>query len=202
MWDATAYAWRDLNECLNVARPLLYRALALDDADAMAHFALGYTLVCAGDPEGGIIEVERALSLDPNHAWARGQLGACCCFTGRYSEAIAALRQAMQTSPHDPLTWAWMLWLTCTEFYSGDDEAALLSAERLIRFRPDKPHAYRLRVASLGHLGRTDEASLALQEAKTRLSSPHLYGGGRPPWVRPVDYERVLEGLRKAGWTE
>jgi Flp pilus assembly protein TadD len=88
------------------------------------------------------------------------------------------------------------------EFYSGDDEAAVRSAERMIRFRPDKPFPYRFRAAALGHLGRIDDAKVALQEAMAFSKDFQVYVRTRPAWQRREDHARFVEGLRKAGFVE
>jgi adenylate cyclase len=88
------------------------------------------------------------------------------------------------------------------QFYSGDDEAAVHSAERMIRFRPDKPFPYRFRAAAIGHLGRLDEARAALQEAMAFSKDFQVYVRTRPAWQRPQDHSRFVEGLRKAGLKE
>ena len=202
LWDGWVYLSRDIGECLKVAGPLAQRAVILDGADAMAHFALSYVFALRGDVEGARMEVEQSLALDPNNAWALGALGGHYCFNGWPEEALRLLNKAMKASPHDPLMWAWMLWIVGAEFYSGDDEAAVRSAERMIRFRPDKPFPYRFRAAALGHLGRIDEAKAALQEALAFSKDFQVYVRTRPVWQRPQDHARFVEGLRKAGLSE
>jgi len=73
----------------------------LDDTDATAHYTLCGIFRLSGDLEGCRAEAERALSLDPNHTWALGLLGAHHTCSGQLSQALAALNNAMRTSPHD-----------------------------------------------------------------------------------------------------
>jgi adenylate cyclase len=156
-----------------------------------------------GDLEGWRTEAERAVELEPNHAWALGILGAYHAFNGQPREALTALNKAMRASPHDSLMWAWMLWTVVTHYFAGEDEAALHAAERLIRFRPDKFSAYRWRAAALGQLNRSQEANKALQDA-IELSPKAFYAfvEARPPWMRSSDFARQIEGLRRAGLPE
>jgi adenylate cyclase len=203
LWDGWLYLLRPLPECLDLARPLAQRAVAMDDADATAHYALYGVFMCSGDFEGSRTEVERALALDPNHAWALAGLGAYHAYQGQLPEAMTALNKAMRTSPHDPLMWANMMWIMVAQYFSGEDEAAFQSAERLIRFRPDKPVAYRYRAAALGQLGRVEEAKRALQESIGLLPGEYsFFVQSRPPWIPPRQHARLIEGLRKAGLTE
>ena len=201
IYDVVTYASGDAVEKVKIARPLAHRAVALDDADATGHFALGYAFLLSGDHEGGKTEMERALALDPNNAWALGGLGACLGFNGQPREAVKALKAAMQMSPHDSQFWAWMLWVAWAEFFASDYEAALHSADQLVRVRPEQPHAYRCRAASLGHLGRPD-AKAALHQLMAFSNHFRFNVHGRPPWIRPQDQARIIEGLRKAGLPE
>jgi adenylate cyclase len=203
LWDGWLYLLRPLPECRDLARPLAQRAVALDDADATAHYALYGVFMLSGDLEGFRTEVERALALDPNHAWALAGLGAYHAYQGQLPEAMTALNKAMRTSPHDPLMWANMMWIMVAQYFSGEDEATFQSAERLIRFRPDKPVAYRYRAAALGQLGRVEEAKRALQESIGLLPGEYsFFVQSRPPWIPPRQHARLIEGLRKAGLTE
>jgi adenylate cyclase len=55
--------------------------------------------------------------------------------------------------------------------------------------------------ATLGQLGHLEEAHAALQRAMSISPAVfELYVSARPLWLRPEDYEHMLEGLRKAGW--
>ena len=200
IWDGWVYASRSMEDCVAVARPLAHRALGLDDADSMSHFAMGYVLQMSGDITGGRDEYERAIALNPNHAWAVGALGGVCANSGHPDEALAALSKAMRASPHDPLMWVWMLFATAAHYYAADFHASLDAAERLIRFRPDKSNAYRFKAAALGQLGQIEEAKHALKMA-IDVSSQNFdyFVRRRPAWMRAVDHDLQIEGLRKAG---
>ena len=80
-------------------------------------------------------------------------------------------------------------------------EEAVACAKKSLECRSDNnPRAYRLLAASYGHLGRADEAKVALAE---------MHGSDRDD---PVTYLRLTlpdpyfqhfaDGLRKAGWKE
>ena len=65
---------------------------------------------------------------------------------------------------------------------------------------PEGPLAYRYLSASLGQLGRVEEAHNVLEKA-IELSPRYfdLYARACPPWIRPEDHVHLLAGLRKAG---
>jgi adenylate cyclase len=92
--------------------------------------------------------------------------------------------------------------VVAAHFYARDFQAAVDAADRLIRFRPDKSNAYRFKAAALAHLGRTEEASKALNMAiQVSPQNFEYFVRSRPAWMRPVDHDLQIEGLKKAGLT-
>jgi adenylate cyclase len=81
-------------------------------------------------------------------------------------------------------------------YLEGNYPEAASAAKRAAFRYPQMPLGYRNLAAALGQLGRMEEARAALQAAIDL--SPQ--GFAWPPNFRPVDYEHLLEGLRKAGW--
>jgi len=96
--------------------------------------------------------------------------------------------------------YAYQLWVGAADFYAGNFQAAVEAADRLIRFRPDKSNAYRFKAAALGHLGRIEEANKALTKA-IEISPQNFdyFVRKRPTWMRAVDHDLQIEGLKKAG---
>ena len=88
-------------------------------------------------------------------------------------------------------------------YFERDYENAVAVARRLLADRPDHPLAYRYLAAALGQLGRTDEARDALDKAIVIAPDAfHLYVRHRMSHMRQVDYDHMLDGLRKAGWQD
>jgi adenylate cyclase len=106
-------------------------------------------------------------------------LGCVVGFGGYREEALDRLRQAMRASPHDPLTWLWILWTGIMQFHS--------------RLRPGYAQAQVLIAASLAHLGRLDEARRLLSRSQVR--DPRYQ---QMPWTRPEDNALRIEGVRLA----
>ena len=62
--------------------------------------------------------------------------------------------------------------------------------------------AYRWMAASLGQLGRIAEGSRFVDMLRQRNpSSIAAYVKRRPLYFRPPDYEHLMDGLAKAGWS-
>ena len=56
---------------------------------------------------------------------------------------------------------------------------------------------------ALGHLGQIEEANKALKMAiEVSAQNFEYFVRSRPAWMRPVDHDLQIEGLRKAGLTE
>jgi hypothetical protein len=79
---------------------------------------------------------------------------------------------------------------------------AIDAADGLIRFRPDKSNAYRFKAAALGQLGQIEEANRALKMAiEVSPQNFEYFVRKRPTWMRAVDHDLQIEGLKKAGLT-
>ena len=202
LWDGWVYVSRPLQDCVSLARPLAHRATTLDDADPMVHHVSSIVAMMDGDVAEAVTLAEQAVSINPNNAWAVGFLGGLYDLVGRTTEGLAGLRKAMRISPHDPMTWAWTQWSTIGHYLAADYPAALETADRVIRGRPDKPHGYFWKAATLGQLSRIDEANKVLRRAIEMSPTHDQFYKRTPPWYRPADYARFLEGLRKAGLKE
>jgi adenylate cyclase len=203
LFEGWLYFTLSFPECVRLARPLAQRAIALDDADAMAHLALAWAFCMSGDTTGWRAEAERAVELDPNNAWVMSILACYYVWHGTATDALGLLDKTMRASPHDPMMGWWMSWVIIIKYRARDYEGALKASDRLIRFRPEMPMPYRWRAAALAQLGELDEASKALQQA-IAISPTSFYGNVRQrhAYMSPETYLHMLEGLRKAGLPE
>jgi TolB-like protein/tetratricopeptide (TPR) repeat protein len=78
------------------------RAVALDPNNAHSAAHLGEVLNYEGRPEEAIGWLEKAMRLDPRYPfWFPSQLGFAYRLTGRYTEAIAAQKQALLRYPNE-----------------------------------------------------------------------------------------------------
>ena len=199
----TVFATRPLPEAQNLAEIMAKRAVALDGADAEARSALGYALLARGDHEGSLAEVEEALAISPNLARAHGAFGTALILSGRLKEGLAALERYTRLDPRDPGFAPGSHHTAMGLYLSGEYEAAILAAKRAIRTYPGLPNAYRWLAAALGQAGRLDEARDALEQAISLSPAAFdIFVRRRVPWILPEHHSHMLEGLRKAGWSE
>ncbi|MBO0696647.1 MAG: tetratricopeptide repeat protein, partial [Verrucomicrobia bacterium] len=86
------------------AKSAALKALQLDDKLAEAHAALG-ELLCIGelDMAGSISEFQRAIALNPNYATAHHWYVNPLLALGRFDEAIAEGKRAIELDPFSPI---------------------------------------------------------------------------------------------------
>ena len=125
-----------------------------------------------GDHKGALAETERALAMSPNLTIAHETLGIALIYSGRAKEGLAALRRYLRLDPRDPTLALGLLQLAIGHYFCREYENALEAAERVIRSYPDFPLSYRWLAATLGQLGRTDEARSALERAVAVAPTP------------------------------
>ena len=77
-------------------------AVALDDSDPVAHWALGLVNLYTRRHDGAIREAERAIVLNPNFAEGHVSLGEALHYSGRSAEALACFDRAEALNPYFP----------------------------------------------------------------------------------------------------
>jgi adenylate cyclase len=199
---AAVYQKLSLLEAQSSAEALARRAVALDGADGEARSCLGWALHSRGEPEGALVEIERALRMSPNLAVAHWQRGATLIFSGRPKEGLDALETCIRLDPRDPFMAVRLLHIACGLYFAREYDGVVEAAKRLIRSYPDFPMIYRWPAAALGQLGRYDEAKGWLEKAISHAPAFSMYVHNRVPWFRPEDHAHLLDGLRKAGWED
>ena len=189
-------------EAQSSAEALARRAVACDTADAEACSCLGWALQARGELVGALAEIEHALAISPNLAVAHAQRGATLIFIGRPEEGLTAIETSIRLDPRDPFSAIRLLHIACGLYFSGEYEATVEAAKRLIRSYPNFPMIHRWSAAAFGQLGRREEAKEALDKAiHLAPAAFDMYVRNRVPWFRPEDHAYLVEGLRKAGWT-
>lgn len=196
---AQDYGVGDLAEAKKEAERLTRAALALVD-DAEGRASLSNILRLCGRMELALAEADKALAANPNLAIAHRARAAVLVNSGKHAEGIAAAQTALRLEPRGPSIAATMNWIAGALYYSGDDAGCVEAARQVIHLYPRHTHPYRLLAAALVQLGRVEEAKAALEQAIA--IAPGVFGRRRSAHVRPEDHERILDGLRKAGWNE
>jgi TolB-like protein/Tfp pilus assembly protein PilF len=197
----TDYA-RERAETARFAR--LAAQLGKDDAVALAFagLALGYV---AGDLEGAVALVDRALILNPNLATAWYASGTVRAFRGGEPDmAVEHLRRAMRLSPRDPFMFTMQGVTAFAHFFAGRYEEATSWAEKAFWERPNILATLRIAAASYALAGRLEEARNAV--ARALELDPDMRLANLKDRIgifrRSEDYEKYADALRKAGLPE
>lgn len=193
-------------EALARADDLVSRVLSASPDNAMAHFVKGEILRAGGkDFESAIGEYEAAIAINPSLAPAYALLGHAKIRAGRAEEAFVPLQTAIRLSPRDPLLNIWY-WIICHAYtHLGQDDAAIEWCRRSVAIGPfwisyvDLASAY-------AWTGRKDEAQAAVAELLKLMPNYTVDRWAHERWSsNPVflaQYQRIIEGLRKAGLPE
>jgi len=115
------------------------RAIALDPNDAHSYAVQAEVLNFAGRPEEALRAVEQAMRLNPRYPpWYLFWLGTAYQMTGRYAEAMAALKEAGSRNPnllsaHSILTNSYLMqWISQQSPVAQTLEPAMAAAQRTL----------------------------------------------------------------------
>ena len=201
------YRWSsDPTAQLARATAAVDRVLSASPNDAMAHFVRGEVLRAGGkDFESAIGEYEAAISINPSLAPAYASLGNAKIRAGRAEEAFAPLQTAIRLSPRDPLLNIWYFNICHAYTHLSRDTEAIEWCRKSVAISPfwisyvDLASAY-------AWLGQSAEARAAIDELLKLNPNytvdrwAHAAFSNNPVFL--TQYQRIIEGLRKAGLPE
>ena len=194
----------DPQKNLTAGMALAEKALALDDKDPIAYFAIGRIHMMEGRHDDSIAALETAIELNPSFAQSHHGLGMALTLADRLDEAKSALHMAERLSPRDPILWASTVVYALACILSEDYEEALKWARKTIRNPRAKgywPHS--VHAAALAQIGRIDEARNALAAALEALPEQSIsYLKKTLPTKEPDGLDPYIVGLRQAGLPE
>ena len=170
-----------------------------DDPTAMTAIASAVVLL-EGNLGRGVEFIDRALSIDPNHAWAWTRRGFSQVYMGEPDRAFAAFDTAISLSPRDPFAFHTYIGIGLAHFAAANVEEAIRWARRALDARPGMTWPYRDLAVYLAHAGQLQEARQALAEftyLRPEMTLASIADGLRF-MSRPL-LDRYLDGLRKAG---
>jgi adenylate cyclase len=192
---------------LDRAESMIATALSADPNDAEAHFVKGELLTYARKQfAAAVAELKVAIENDRNFAPAYAQYGANHWFIGKAAEVIPDIETALRLSPRDPMRNIWELFICHAHMHLAEWEQAVEWCEKSIATRATYWQAYVDLAAADGWLGRDAEAKAAIAELlKLRPGFTVQTWGNNKVSDDPAfkkEFERITEGLRKAGLPE
>ncbi|WP_202361603.1 adenylate/guanylate cyclase domain-containing protein [Mesorhizobium sp. 131-3-5] len=189
---------RSPSTSIEQAEKFATRAVALDDRNPYAHWALGIISLHLRRHDIAIREAERSISLAPNLAEGHESLGNILHYSGRSEEALGCFDRAIALNPYYPDMF--LHFQAQAMFQLGKYEEAVVPLKRRLVRNPDTDVSRVLLAASYGHLGRFAEAREQWQEV-FRVNPDYSLEYRRKvlPYKNPDDFDLVVDGLRRAG---
>jgi TolB-like protein len=185
---------------------LAQKAVALDEADGSARYALASSCFYRGQHELAKVHIERGLELNPNDYHHICSLGWFLAFSERPADAVGCSIQAMRLNPLTPDNCLFNIGMA--EYVGKRYEDALAAFGKMKGWGLLRPAWI---AACYAQLGRDEQAHAAADEVRALApSDPSVpdeqdIERWRAYWSRlirfevPDDRERFLDGLRKAG---
>ena len=188
----------DAAQALDEAERWARRAVELSDQEPVGHMALGGVLLWRRDYDGALAECRRMIALDPNFAKGYSTAGMVMLYAGQPGKAIEKIGISMRLDPHySPMV---LHFLAQAYFGLGQYETATNHLLARIARTPATDSSRMLLAACYGHLGRLEEARLTW--AELLKVNPQFLLSQRArvlPYKDPAEFQRIAEGLAKAG---
>jgi len=202
--SAASYLWTDqpegeLKEALRIVE-----ALSSISDDPTALTAAGAAVSICGDQERATSFIEKALTLDPNNAWAWARLGWIAIYKGEATRAMEWFRRAMTLSPMDPLAFNMKLGMAASLAMTSSFSEAIAIAREVITTQPDITMSYRYLAAWSALSGDLETARWAAQKLMAVQPEFTIERYRSLPFFRhlPQWADQVAQALTLAGLPE
>ena len=161
----SVYNWADdIAASQARARTLAERAAELSGDDPLILAVLGAVYTFVRNHGTARVLLERALTLDPNAAWAWSRLGWLEVYADRPERAIENFERALRLSPLDPMNFNNYVGMGSVQEVAGNYDKAVAHYRRALEERPHAMWIYRNLASSLSGAGQMDEAKEAYGE--------------------------------------
>lgn len=181
-------------------------ATGMNDPEVLAY--AGYALGMCHDLHAGIGLIEQALTLHPSSIAALTVGAMLYSYTGQLAKVMDYVERAARLNPFEGAGWRNHA-AAVAHFVNGQHERALEFTTLALRAWPGNASALRYRTASLGLLGRIDEARQSAQESLAKMPALTVASARRHLEVDLNNAHKVrgavdalCEGLRRAGIPE
>jgi adenylate cyclase len=158
----SVYTWADnIEESQALALSLAERAAQLSSDDPLILAVLGAAHTFVHNLGTARILLERAVTIDPNAAWAWSRLAWVESYSDRTDEAIEKFERALRLSPLDPANFNNYVGIGSAHEIRGEYDDAVALYRRGLAERPHATWLYRHIASALAGAGRMDEARQA-----------------------------------------
>jgi adenylate cyclase len=199
----SVYNWaEDIAGSQAMARSLAERAAEISGDDPIILAVLGAVHTFVRNHGTARVLLERAVTLDPNAAWAWSRLGWIENYTDQPLKAIGNFERALRLSPIDPMNFNNYVGIGSAHEVAQEYDKAALFYRRALEERPNASWIHRHLASSLSGAGRTEEAKQALAEMMRYYPDMTLSKFKQAMVFSNATMVRVLDNLRKLGLPE
>jgi adenylate cyclase len=181
-------------------------ALALQPDDPWAHMAKAHIFESKRQWKAAISQAEAALADDPNNAWAHANLSFWNMFLGHSEDGFTGVETALRLSPRDPGANWWQFYMCHLHTHLAQWEQAIEWCGKSIASGNASMFPYVDLAAANAWAGHDKEAKEAVAQLRkiypdfTVQSWAGIHWSDDPTFNE--QYQRIVEGLRKAGLPE
>ena len=195
---------RDVDEATEVVEQHALKAINLDPENAEG---LGiYAHLCSyrgREFDKALVYFDRALRLNPSLAINWALSAATYCYIGEPDTALQRLERYRELASPDLYFSYFETVYTMAHTFKGAYELAALVGRRAVKANPNFVNGYKPLIASLGHLGRRDEAQAYIRKLLSLEPDFSVKKFGQMyPIKKTIDRDRYMAGLRLAGIRE
>ena len=205
---AGCYSWRKLSRWLTDPEQevtegtrLARHAVEFGQNDAVALAAGAHALAhLVRDLDSSVALLDRALTLDPNLAFAWYLGGFVRIWRGQADDAVDHLARAMRLNPLSPDMHRMEVGTAMAHLLAGRPKDALSWADKASRHLPDRVLPITILAAIYAHAGRQNEARILVQRLDQLEQAPRIPDLNEwLPFQRSQDLGIFVDALREAG---
>jgi adenylate cyclase len=199
----SVYNWADdIAVSQAMARSLAERAAEMSGDDSVILAVLGAVHTFVRNYGTARVLIERAVTLDPNAAWAWSRLGWLEAYADQPQKAIGNFERALRLSPIDPMNFNNYVGIASAHEVAQEYDQAAAFYRRALEERPNAGWIYRNLVSSLSAAGRAEEAKQAFAELMRYYPDLTIAKYKQAMVFSPAVLDRMAEQLRKLGLPE
>jgi adenylate cyclase len=199
----SVYNWSDdIAKSQAMARSLAERAAEMSGDDPVILAVLGAVHTFVRNHGTARVLLERAVTLDPNAAWAWSRLGWVENYADRPEKAIPDFERALRLSPIDPMNFNNYVGLGSAHEITREYDKAAGFYRRALEERPNAGWIYRHLASALSGAGRIAEAKQVFAEMLLRYPDLTISKFKQAMVVSPAVMGHMAENLRRLGLPE
>ena len=188
------------------AETLADTALALQPDDTLAHNAKAMVFFIKRQWKAAISQAAAALADDPSNASAHANSSFWNMFLGHSEDGFVGVETALRLSPRDPEVHSWQFYMCHLHTHLAQWEQAIEWCGKSIASGDTSMFPYVDLAAANAWAGHDKEAKEAVAELRKLYPDFTVQTWAGIPWsddpTFKAQYQRIVEGLRKAGLPE